>query len=113
MKKGRIGFNIVVLTELPTADQALEVLFRETSTLGIRRTTVNRVCLDRETKTVEVYGEKVRIKMGWLGGRMMQSAPEFEDCKILAQTLGVPLKEIYELAKKTFLEKDETCRKDE
>jgi hypothetical protein len=113
MKKGRIGIHIIVLTELHTTSQALEVLFRETSTLGIRRTTANRVCLQVETKMVEVYGKKVRIKTGLFGGKMMQSAPEFEDCKVLAQALGVPLKEIYDLAKKTFLEKYETRQNNE
>jgi hypothetical protein len=68
---------------------------------------VKRVCLTRETKVVEVYGEPIRIKVGLLNERIVQIAPEYEDCKLVAKTSGLPLKEIYDLAKKIFKEKDE------
>ena len=107
MKKGRIGTKITVLIEPDAAPQVLEVIFRETSTLGIRRSRVKRVCLTRETKVVEIYGEPIRIKVGLLNERIVQIAPEYEDCKLVAKTSGLPLKEIYDLAKKIFKEKDE------
>jgi hypothetical protein len=106
MKKGRIGNKLTVLVEPEKAKKAMEVIFQETSTLGVRRLKVNRACLEREVCPVEVYGEKIRVKVGLYSGKMVQAAPEYEDCKLAAKATGKPLKEIYDETIKIYREKE-------
>ncbi len=105
MKKGRIGTNLAVLVELDKVEKAMEVIFQETSTLGLRRSKVKRTCLEREICTVIVYGEKIRVKIGFYDGKVVQAAPEYEDCKLAAKKTGKPLKDIYDEAIRIYRDK--------
>lgn len=98
MKKGRPGLRIQVMAPPDLVDSLAEIMFRETTTLGVRLLPVRRRVLARETRTVETPYGAVRVKVGCLGGRVVNVSPEHEDCRALARSSGVPLKVIYQAA---------------
>jgi pyridinium-3,5-bisthiocarboxylic acid mononucleotide nickel chelatase len=98
MKKGRSAFTLSALVAPDRRDQILEVMFEETSTLGVRLAPVAKEMLERDFVTVEVQGQVVRVKLGIRRGRIVNRAPEYEDARAAARALGLPLKEVYELA---------------
>ncbi len=94
MKKGRPGIVLSVLCP-PGRDAAVrEVLWRETSTLGVRGLPVRKWILERRTVEVGLEGGKARVKLGLDRGRVVNVAPEFADCARLAEQTGQPLKEV-------------------
>jgi uncharacterized protein (TIGR00299 family) protein len=102
MKKSRPGVLLTVLCAEAEADRFTELMLRETSTFGVRRHTTERRKLARELVTVRTsYGE-VTVKLGKLDGKVVQTAPEFESCKKLAERANVPLREIYDAAKRAL-----------
>jgi hypothetical protein len=95
MKKGRLGTLVTILCRPADAPRFEELLFRETSTLGIRSRTEQRRTLDRAHSTVMTpYGE-VRIKTATLDGGIMHAQPEYEDCHARAIEHRVPLKHVF------------------
>lgn len=102
MKKNRPGVLLTVLCAEGDADKFSEMILRETSAFGVRRHLTERRKLRREfTKVKTPFGE-VTVKIGKLGGKVVQAAPEFESCKQVAEQAKVPLKEVYEAALKVF-----------
>jgi hypothetical protein len=98
MKKNRPATLISVLCR-PADTEALEtILFRETSTLGVRRQPVERRCLERTSETIDTPYGPVRVKAARLPDGSTKRAPEFEDCKQAAQAHNVPLRVVYEAA---------------
>ncbi|MGH2752452.1 MAG: nickel pincer cofactor biosynthesis protein LarC [Actinomycetota bacterium] len=97
MKKGRSAVTLSALTTPEHRDRVLEVLFSETSTLGVRISPVAKEELERDFVTVEVRGQVVRVKLGLRRGKVVNRAPEYEDARAAAQALGLPLREVYEL----------------
>lgn len=96
MKKNRPGVLLTVLCDQADADRFTELLLRETSAFGVRRHVVERRKLRREWVTVPTpYGD-ASVKVGRLGSKVLQVAPEFESCRQLAAQAGVPLKAVYE-----------------
>jgi pyridinium-3,5-bisthiocarboxylic acid mononucleotide nickel chelatase len=94
MKKGRPGIVLSALCP-PGGDAAVrEVLWRETSTLGVRGLPVRKWMLERRTIEVDLEGGKARVKLGLDRGRVVNVAPEFADCARLAEQTGLPLKEV-------------------
>ena len=94
MKKGRPGITLSVLCP-PGSEAALRgVLWRETSTLGVRGLPVRKWMLERRVVDVEVPGGAVRVKLGLDQGVVVNAAPEFADCTRLAAETGQPLKEV-------------------
>lgn len=100
MKKNRPGVLLTVLCAEVDADKFLEMILCETTAFGVRRTLAERRKLRREFMTVRTAFGTVTVKIGKLGGRIVQAAPEFESCKKLAAKAKVPLKQIYEAATK-------------
>jgi uncharacterized protein (TIGR00299 family) protein len=98
MKKGRIGAVLSVLVEHGASQAALDVIFRETTTFGVRVSQVDRAILDRKEIEVVVQGQRVRIKIGYRDGEIVTSSPEYEDVADVARTTGIPLKDVYRLA---------------
>ena len=95
MKKNRPAFKLCVICSLKQEGSATRLVFKETSTIGIRREEICRYCLAREIKKVKLpYGE-VEVKTASLGGKVVNSAPEYESCKKLAEKTGKALKEVY------------------
>jgi uncharacterized protein (TIGR00299 family) protein len=94
MKKGRPGVLVTAIAP-PSAGEAVEeVLFRETTTLGVRRQEWDRTTLDRETRTVETAYGPIRVKIGLRRGAVWNAWPEFGDCEKAAAARGVPVKEV-------------------
>jgi uncharacterized protein (TIGR00299 family) protein len=98
MKKGRPAVTLSVLCNPPTRHRLEEILFAETTTLGTRAAVVTRRTLQRETMTVNVHGHHVGVTVARSGGRIVTTAPEYEDARATARATGKPLKEIYALA---------------
>jgi len=94
MKKGRPG-TLVTVIAAPARRQALiDVLFRESTTIGVRYEEMARACLDRAVETVTTpYGD-IRFKIARRDGRELNAAPEFDDCARLAHEKGVSIKEV-------------------
>ena len=94
MKKNRPGVLLTVLTSLDRAEEMEAIVFRETGTFGIRRSTATRSKLDREAVTVETPWGPVKAKKGWRA-EMSIFTPEYEDCVRVARENGVALRDVY------------------
>ena len=95
MKKNRPGTKLSVICNRGREEELTEIIFRETTTLGIRVQKVDRKKLDREIKEVETEFGIVEIKIGYLRGEAVNYSPEFESCQRLADKTDVPVKLIY------------------
>jgi pyridinium-3,5-bisthiocarboxylic acid mononucleotide nickel chelatase len=94
MKKGRPAITLSALCPPGTDARVRAVLWRETSTLGVRGTPVRKWMLERKLVEVALLGGTVRVKLGLEGGQVVNVAPEFDDCARLATSSGRPLKEV-------------------
>lgn len=102
MKKNRPAVALSVLSRREEADALTRCILAETSTLGVRRQELERVCLRRETRMVKTSFGKVAVKVARWGDEVMNFAPEYEACRKLAVKRGVPLKRVYDEAKAAF-----------
>jgi uncharacterized protein (TIGR00299 family) protein len=98
MKKGRLGTLLTVLCKPADAGRLQQLLFRETTTLGIRVREENRVVLARETTAVQTEFGVIQVKTGSWQGEEWNAAPEFEDCRRAAAAFQVPLKTVMQAA---------------
>jgi uncharacterized protein (TIGR00299 family) protein len=98
MKKNRPAVLLSVLADPARRDALTRVLFDETSTLGVRVSPVERLRIEREIREVETRFGRVRVKIGKDPGGAVNVAPEYEDCKRVANAAGVPLKLVYQEA---------------
>src|SRR5262249_4109715 len=96
MKKNRPGVLLTVLCGEADVDKFSEMVLRETSAFGVRRTVAERRKLQREFVTVKSKFGPVTVKIGRLNGKVVQSAPEYESCRKLAEKAGMSVKLIYE-----------------
>jgi uncharacterized protein (TIGR00299 family) protein len=101
MKKNRPGVLLTVLCAEADADKFSELMLRETTAFGVRRHLAERRKLRREFTEVKSPFGRITVKIGRLGGKVIQAAPEFESCKEAAARAKVPLKQIYEMAVKS------------
>jgi hypothetical protein len=95
MKRGRPGFVMSALARPEHERAVADAMLRETSTLGVRIAHYDRIELERESRTVEVAGEPIRIKIGRLAGKTVNLAPEHADCERAARILGEPVKTVW------------------
>jgi hypothetical protein len=95
MKKNRPGILFSVLCTMTTRDKILEVLFLESTTLGVRCRTVDRCSLHRKFVAVPAgsYG-MVKVKLGFLGSKLVNAHPEYDICRKLAVKKNVPLRDV-------------------
>jgi pyridinium-3,5-bisthiocarboxylic acid mononucleotide nickel chelatase len=99
MKKGRTGVEMTVLAKPDLGPVLRELLLRETTTIGLRWRSENKVALDREISEVSTPWGKVRMKVArWPSGKVANAAPEYEDCRAIALRHQVPLKEVMQAA---------------
>jgi uncharacterized protein (TIGR00299 family) protein len=98
MKKGRLGTLLTVLCKADDAGRLQQLIFRETTTLGIRVREENRVVLARQTTAVQTEFGVIQIKTGSWQGEDCNAAPEFEDCRRAAAAFDVPLKTVMQAA---------------
>jgi uncharacterized protein (DUF111 family) len=100
MKKQRPGVLLTVLCEPDNADLFTEFLLVETTAFGVRRTLAQRRKLQRDHISVKTPYGTVQVKRGLLNGKVVQAAPEYESCKGVAAMAGVPVKEVFEAARR-------------
>ncbi|MFN0223677.1 nickel insertion protein [Paenibacillus sp. KR2-11] len=103
MKKGRPGVMLNVLTDEAAAGRMETVIFRETTTLGLRYGRMACHRLGREFHQVATPWGDVAVKAGFHKGELVQFAPEFKDCEKAAKAGGVPLKRVYDEVRLRFL----------
>ncbi len=104
MKKGRTGVQMTVLCRPDLVPVLRDLLFRETTTIGLRWRLETKLALPREFAEVETVWGKVRIKIARLSsGAIANAAPEYEDCRALAEQYAVPLKQVMQEAMRIYL----------
>jgi hypothetical protein len=99
MKKSRPGTTLTVLADPAVADSCAALVLTHSTTFGVRAHTATRWKLPRDVITVSTPHGSVRVKRGWSGDRIAILAPEYEDCRRLAQAAGVPIRVIYDEAR--------------
>ncbi len=104
MKKNRPGVVLTVLAEKDNYQTLVDTIFKESFTTGVRIQSSFRKKLPRKIEEIQTKFGKARVKIAG-ENNFLEILPEFEDCKILAERNGVPLKLIYEEVKKTYLER--------
>jgi uncharacterized protein (DUF111 family) len=105
MKKNRPGTLLTVVAQPALRTAMSDIIFSETTTIGLRYSEVERDCLVREHADVETPVGKVRMKLAWREGRLVNAVPEFEDCAKLAAQHKLPVKEVQALAVKAWGQK--------
>jgi hypothetical protein len=98
MKKNRPGTLLTVIAVPDRLAQISDIIFRETTTIGLRHSEVARECLDREIVTIDTPLGAVRFKIARRDGRVLNAVPEFEDCAKLAAAKDLSVKEVQALA---------------
>jgi pyridinium-3,5-bisthiocarboxylic acid mononucleotide nickel chelatase len=103
MKKDRPGFMLSVLAKVEDRDRLGDLLFAETTTIGLRMYTAQRRVLERSWREVDTVHGRVRIKVASENGVVRNAAPEYDDCRRIALEKGVPLKDVVQQANFEFL----------
>ena len=104
MKKNRPGVLLQLLCDRTNLDDIKSVLFRETTTLGIRYFPISVHRLARKFYQVETVWGSVTIKQGIHEGEVVENAPEYEDCRQIAEKNNVPIKEVYKIVWEKILD---------
>jgi uncharacterized protein (DUF111 family) len=103
MKKGRTGVQLTVLARPDLVPALRDLLFRETTTIGLHWRTENKIALEREFATVETPWGAVQMKVArWPSGEVANASPEYEDCRKLAAQHSVPLKQVMQEAARLY-----------
>ena len=98
MKKNRPGQLVTLLCDVSSRSRLIDLIFHETTTIGVRTYEVRRQTLNRETVPVETPLGPIRMKISRLNGSILNAAPEYEDCQRIAAQKGVPLKQVLSTA---------------
>ena len=102
MKKSRPAVKLSILCNPEAENRVNEVLFRETSTIGIRKYAIDKTMLERKIEQVVTrYGE-VRVKSAFYQGVCIKSKPEYDDCIKIARTMGIPISQVYREVEKAL-----------
>jgi len=107
MKKNRPGALLTVLCKPEDANKLTQLIFTETTTLGVRRRNEARQTLARRWENVRTEWGEVRIKIASMNGTVTNYAPEYEDCRRIAAEHRVPLKTVMQEAARKYLSQDE------
>jgi len=103
MKKGRTGVQMTVLCRPDLVPALRDLLFRETTTIGLRWRLENKASLARESVAVDTEWGPVRIKIArWPSGEQANASPEYEDCRAVAELHSVPLKQVMQEALRVY-----------
>ena len=105
MKKNRPGTLITIVARPEQRETMTEIVFRESTTIGVRYQELSRECLDREMVAVTTPLGPVRFKVARRAGRVLNAQPEFDDLAKLAQERGIPIKDVQAQALKAWLER--------
>jgi pyridinium-3,5-bisthiocarboxylic acid mononucleotide nickel chelatase len=106
MKKSRPGALLTVLAKMEDAGRLTKTIFAETTTLGVRRREEQRQTLSRRWETVDTTWGPVRMKIANMNGSVSNYAPEYEDCRTLAEAQHVPLRAVMQEAIQQYLRRE-------
>ena len=104
MKKDRPGILLSVLCTPEKGDALAQMLFEQTTTIGVRIYEARRKILERELVSIQTPYGRVKVKVAKRDGKVLNVAPEYEDCQRLATEKGVPLKQVIIAAQASYLE---------
>jgi len=99
MKKSRPGVLLSVLAPVDKKDSLTELIFEESTTIGVRSYAVERRCLERKMVKVRTPYGVISVKVASSGGRVVTVQPEYDDCRAAAQKKGAPLKQVMDAAR--------------
>lgn len=106
MKKNRPGIKLSVLCEQKKQEELEKLVLTETTTLGLRKYEVDRTILKRQNVKLKTKYGVVSMKLGYMAEKPIKLAPEFEECREIAEGFGIPIRQVYEdlvyAAKKYF-----------
>jgi uncharacterized protein (DUF111 family) len=102
MKKMRPGVKLSVICDHAVRDDLIQLILRETTSIGIRYYEVSRVTMKRSLHKVRLTKGKIGIKVSCLG-EIEKFSPEYEDCKAIAEKSGMPLTQVIDEAKETAM----------
>jgi uncharacterized protein (DUF111 family) len=94
MKKNRPGTLVTVLAPAVLRQAMADLLFRESTTIGVRYEEMARICLERSVESVATAFGPIRVKVARRDGRVLNVSPEFDDCRRAAAEHGVPVKDV-------------------
>ncbi len=104
MKKNRPGTLVTVVAPVPQREAMLQLLFRESTTIGVRFHEADRECLSREWVAVTTRFGSVRVKVARRGDAVMNAAPEYEDCAARAAERKAAVRDVHAAAVQAYLE---------
>ncbi|MCH4178250.1 MAG: LarC family nickel insertion protein [Megasphaera sp.] len=99
MKKSRLAVMLCVLCRQVFIEQALAVIFKETTSIGARYFPVDRVACQRKTETVMVNGQEIHCKISSYGGKITNISAEYDECCEAATRTGMSLKDLQRRAR--------------
>jgi uncharacterized protein (DUF111 family) len=102
MKKGRPALTVAALCAVDKRDEVARALLRESTTIGVRFSTVARHTLARRQVEVDTPWGKVAVKVAGEAEGLVNATPEFADCRRVAESAGVPVKQVYAAALANF-----------
>ncbi len=94
MKKNRPAIKLCILCREENLNKFIELILLQTSTFGVRYSKYNRVTLDRKFTKLETEYGKVSVKLGYYNGKLIRVTPEYEDCKMIAKKMNIPLNNV-------------------
>jgi pyridinium-3,5-bisthiocarboxylic acid mononucleotide nickel chelatase len=102
MKKNRPAVKLTIICRVEEGNAMAELLLSESSTLGVRISQVQRIKAQRLLERIETPVGPISMKVKRLGNRIINASPEYEECKRIALEKGLPLEEVYEIARKVI-----------
>ncbi len=104
MKKGRPAVKLEVIVNKSNLPVIEQLIFRETTTLGLRKHNIDRSTLRREFKKINNVLGEFTVKLGYLDGEVIRCTPEYEECARAANDHDLPLNEVYRIVNQTISE---------
>ena len=107
MKKSRPAVKLSVLCTPDVENRVNDVLFRETSTIGIRKYSINKTMLERKVEQISTRFGEVRVKSAFYQGVCIKSKPEYDDCIKIARSKNIPISKVYQEVEKVLSKKND------
>jgi pyridinium-3,5-bisthiocarboxylic acid mononucleotide nickel chelatase len=102
MKKNRPAVMLTIICQVDEGSTMAELLLSESSTLGVRISQVQRLKAQRLSERIDTPVGPILVKVKRLGKHIINATPEYEECRRIAQEKGLPLEDVYEIARQVF-----------
>ena len=107
MKKGRPGIKLSALTNEKVEKDVLDVIFEETTSIGVRKYKVEKIMLNREFSKVKTEYGDITIKKSYYKGNLVKYKPEYEECKTIAKEKNISIDKVYKAVYQVKLDSGE------